>query len=221
MNIEKNISRRSALKASLGMAASALITGNAVAQSIANSCGVTPAQPEGPFYPETLPKDDDSDLTFVNGKIGSAKGRIILVGGQVTDSDCNLISGAVVEIWQACSTGKYNHSGDPNPAKLDPNFQYWGRSITDSNGEYQFKTIYPGPYPASADWIRPSHIHYKVQKRGYRELTTQLYFAGDPYNETDLILQQLSLEEQKKVISAVNEISPIPNVEFHIQLEKI
>ncbi len=103
-------------------------------------------------------------------------------------------------IWQACETGKYDHPNDPNTAAVDPNFQYWGQAVTNAEGRYRFKTVIPGAYPASEDWMRPPHIHFKVHKRGYHELTSQLYFSGDPLNEKDLILQSLSELDQKKVI---------------------
>ena len=32
---------------------------------------------------------------------------------------------------------------------------------------------------------RPAHIHVKVRAGGFRELTTQLYFKGDPFNQND------------------------------------
>jgi protocatechuate 3,4-dioxygenase beta subunit len=118
------------------------------------------------------------------------------------------VPNALVEIWQACATGKYNHPGDPNPAKLDPNFQYWGKAITDANGKYDFKTIIPGHYPASANWERPPHIHYKVHALGFHELTTQLYFAGHPLNDRDLILQDLKPAERELVLMETIDAGP-------------
>ena len=109
----------------------------------------------------------------------------------------------LVEIWQACVSGKYNHPNDPNKAPLDKNFQYWGRSTTDKQGIYFFKTILPGAYPADTNWIRPPHVHYKVHKWGFRELTTQLYFAGNQYNQFDRILNQISKGDQAKVIRPI------------------
>ena len=99
-----------------------------------------------------------------------------------------------------CHTGKYNHPSDPNPAKLDPNFQYWGQTTTNEKGEYFFKTIIPGAYPATNTWTRPPHIHFKVNLRGYNELTSQLYFKGHKLNRTDRILQSLTKEGRDNVI---------------------
>jgi protocatechuate 3,4-dioxygenase beta subunit len=193
----KDLSRRNILKKSIVSAGSLLLVSN-VAR--AGSCILTPDQTEGPFYPIMDQLDKDSDLTSVKGLGKKALGETIVMVGVVTDANCVPVKGALVEIWQACASGKYNHPGDPNPAKLDENFQYWGRAITNDKGEYSFKTIRPGHYEATTSWIRPAHIHLKVHRRGYEELTTQVYFQDDPYNSNDRILQSLSPAERAKVI---------------------
>jgi protocatechuate 3,4-dioxygenase beta subunit len=117
------------------------------------------------------------------------------------DENCRPVPNVNVEIWQAYESGRYNHSRDPNrQAALDPNFAYWGETFTDERGEYKFKTIIPGAYPADADWMRPSHIHFRVAKIGYRELITQMYFRGDRFNAQDRILQSLPPDERAKVV---------------------
>lgn len=186
------------------------------------SCGVTPEQTEGPFYPEKDQADKDTDLTWVQGGAGPALGRVILVQGVVSDENCRPVSGVLVEIWQACASGKYNHPSDPNPARLDPNFQYWGKALTDVNGFYRFKTVVPGAYQANSSWRRPPHIHFKVHKLGYHELITQLYFQGDPLNDGDLILKQIPLSERAKVISAIVEgVGALPLAEFNISIREV
>lgn len=167
---------------------------------LGDACLRTPDQTEGPFYPIKDQADKDNDLTVVKGKAVRALGEIVYIRGQVMDDKCHPIPNALVEIWQACATGRYNHPGDPNKAKLDPNFQYWGKATTDKEGRYEFKTIKPGDYPASATWQRPPHIHYKVHALGFHDLTTQLYFAGDALNEKDLILNDLTPAERERVV---------------------
>ena len=190
-----SLSRRGFMKA--GIIGSIGVAG---AKSLANACGLTPPQTEGPFYPERDQSDKDNDLTMVRGRSGVAEGEKILIVGKVVDQYCRPVEGALVEIWQACSTGKYNHSSDPNTAQLDPNFQYWGQDVSDEEGSYEFLSIKPGHYPASHNWIRPPHIHFKVHKRGYKELTSQLYFKGDRYNSTDKILNSIPPPERERVI---------------------
>ncbi len=160
----------------------------------------TPVQPLGPFYPSSFGLDTDVDLTKINNHSARASGKLVIVSGVVQDDLCRPIQGAIVEIWQACHTGKYNHPSDTSDNFLDPDFQYYGTMKTNEKGEYLFKTIKPGSYQANETWIRPPHIHYKVSLRGYQELITQLYFGGDSLNQRDRILQELSGADQRKVV---------------------
>ena len=163
--------------------------------------GKTPPQAEGPFYPVKDQQDKDADMTMVRGRSEAALGQRVFLSGQVVDVDSGTaISGAMVEFWQACESGKYNHPRDPNTAPLDPNFQYWSQVRTDGKGTFTLKTIRPGAYPAGDGWVRPPHIHVKVHKPGYPSLTTQIYFAGDPLNDKDHILQGLTSEQQNLVV---------------------
>jgi len=199
-----SLSRRELLKfGSIGVGGG--ILGLSVSSKVLAACLKTPVQTKGPFYPLDLNIESDGDLTKLKDSTKEALGQMIYVRGKVTDDRCNPVEGVLVEIWQACASGRYNHRSDPNPATLDRNFQYYGKATTDSDGRYLFKTIIPGAYPADTDWIRPPHIHYKVSKRGYAELITQMYFAGDPLNKKDLILQQLSPADQEAVIVKLNE----------------
>lgn len=198
--METNLERRGLLKG-LGLGLGLLATGK-TAQAVLDNCGLTPTpkQPLGPFYPVAYPADSNVDLTVINGRSKAAIGQVIFIGGVVSDESCKPIKGAVVEIWQACASGRYNHPSDTSENTLDENFQYFGRAITDEKGQYSFKTIKPGSYLASDTWVRPPHIHFKISLRGYQELVTQSYFAGESLNSKDEILRQLPSGEQDKVI---------------------
>jgi len=209
--------RRKVLK-SLMMGTGALFAASSVAQDI---CGITPEQTEGPFYPIEDQADKDWDLTRVKGRTLSATGEVVLVKGVVQDENCKPIKGAMVEIWQACHTGKYNHKADPNPAKLDLNFGYWGRSISNEKGEYLFKTIIPGAYPATNTWTRPPHLHFKIHLRGFEELTTQMYFKGNSFNRTDRILNNLTKRERELVIVEIRKIGNKKIGEFNLSLKSL
>jgi len=210
MNSDKKslINRRKFL--SLGAYATGTwVLASSVTRAIASTCGLTPAQTAGPFYPGEAQFKPDNDLTQLPGHTSRAKGQIIYVSGAVLDAACKPIAGATVEIWQACESGKYNNASDPNPAAIDPDFKYWGEAMSDSKGEYFFKTIIPGAYPADVGWIRPPHIHFKVSKLGYHELITQMYFEGNAYNNDDLILKAVPEAERDRVIVKFN---PSPEV---------
>lgn len=200
MTKEGGFSRRKLLKIG-GMSALAIGASGALANNINALCEETPKQPEGPFYPVRDQADKNNDLTIVTGKTELALGNFIYLTGKVLDQDCATVPNCIVEIWQACESGRYNHPGDDeNNSPLDPNFQYWGITVTDNQGRYSFKTILPGHYSAGPNWIRPPHIHFKIHKRGIRELITQMYFAGNPLNEKDLILERVPRNEWDSVV---------------------
>lgn len=194
-----SVDRRKFLTVGLGTAAGALAFSK-FPQALADVCGLTPPQTSGPFYPGEQNIQPENDLTRVPGRPERALGQVVYVRGTVQDEACKPIRGANVELWQACASGKYNHRSDPNPAPLDPNFRYWGETDTDAEGAYLFKTIVPGAYPANSRWDRPPHLHFRITKRGYHELVTQMYFEGHPLNGKDLILQGLTAAEQSRVV---------------------
>ncbi len=161
----------------------------------------TPSETEGPFHPLMPQKDKDFDLTRVRGRRGSAKGRVIHIEGQVLDTKGRPIEGATVDLWQANAAGRYRHHRDKNKAPLDPGFQGWAIVKSGREGRFRFKTIFPGVYPASADWLRPPHIHFKVSKSGYVDLTTQMYFPNQKLNDSDLLLIQKSNKDVERMIA--------------------
>lgn len=163
----------------------------------------TPAQTEGPFYPRRQADGLDNDLTRASPSGPRARGQLIKISGQVRDSNNQPISGAFIDVWQANSLGRYKHPADNNPAPLDEHFQGWGQLYCDENGRYEFTTVMPGAYPVYASWTRPPHIHIKASKRGYQELTTQIYFAGETLNSSDRILNNHSRAEQQQLIVAL------------------
>ena len=155
----------------------------------------TPAQTEGPFYPDKLPLDTDNDLLVINEKITPAVGKITHLVGRILDSRGEPVRNAVVEIWQCDANGAYLHSGSDNGVKRDGNFQGFGRFTTGSKGEYYFRTIKPVAYPG-----RTPHIHYKIKKGGKELLTTQCYVKGDPGNAKDGILRSIRDEKVRNTI---------------------
>ncbi len=194
----KRITRRAAIHLGLGAAAGS-VAGTVLPQSDDGSC-TTPAQTEGPFYPKRDQLDKDADLTILEGRSGHASGEVIHVSGTVIDESLNPVAGALVDVWQANTHGRYHHEDDPNPAPLDLEFQGWAQLRTGIDGSFSFKTIMPGAYPVTENWWRPPHIHFKVARRGYHELTTQMYFAGNELNAKDSILQELGAAEQERVV---------------------
>ncbi|PZD71289.1 Protocatechuate 3,4-dioxygenase beta chain [Acaryochloris thomasi RCC1774] len=214
----KDKSRRFFLKLGLASTASAVFGKSVHGQSILK-INPTPSEIEGPFYPVMAQKDKDFDLTQIEGKEGKAKGKIITIEGQITDTNGVPLEDATVDLWQANSAGRYRHPRDPNDAPLDPSFQGWAIVPSGREGGFRFQTVYPGTYPAAAGWTRPPHLHFKVSKLGYVELITQMYFPDHALNETDLLLQSKSTEEQSLMIAKLSSKSP-ETYRYNIALSK-
>lgn len=146
----------------------------------------TPAQTEGPFYPDRLPLDTDNDLLIINEKLTPAVGEITHLTGKIVDVNGRPVRNALVEIWQVDSKGAYLHKDSANRDQRDANFQGYGRFTTTPTGEYYFRTIKPVAYPG-----RTPHIHFKVTKAGKSMLTTQCFVKGHSQNDRDGILQAI------------------------------
>jgi protocatechuate 3,4-dioxygenase beta subunit len=137
----------------------------------------------GPVFGHDMIGELDDDLILNYAKGGEPIGQRIIVHGRVLDEDGRGVAGALVEVWQANAGGRYRHKKETYLAPLDPNFGGCGRTITDEDGYYRFRTVKPGPYPwpnGVNDW-RPAHIHFSIFGHGFAQrLITQMYFEGDP-----------------------------------------
>ncbi len=138
----------------------------------------------GPVFGHNMLGELDDDLIHNFARPGeSAIGERIIVYGRVLDERGRGVPGALLEFWQANAGGRYRHKKEGYMAPLDPNFGGCGRTITDADGNYSFRTVKPGPYPwpnGPNDW-RPAHIHFSIFGHGFAQrLITQMYFEGDP-----------------------------------------
>ena len=132
----------------------------------------------------------DHDLIRNYAQDGEPIGERILVHGRVQDETGRGVAHTLVEIWQANAGGRYRHVNDRYLAPIDPNFGGCGRTLTDEQGGYVFRTVKPGAYPFRNhvnSW-RPAHIHVSVFGSGFAQrLITQMYFEGDPLLRHDVI----------------------------------
>ncbi len=138
----------------------------------------------GPAFGHNMLGELDNDLIINFAKPGEeAIGPRIIVHGYLRDENGKPVPNVLVEFWQANAGGRYRHKKEGYRAPLDPNFGGFGRTITDENGYYWFRTIKPGPYPwpnGINDW-RPAHIHFSLFGSGFAQrLISQMYFEGDP-----------------------------------------
>ncbi len=125
---------------------------------------------EGPFYPQPAWRargpfagDWDADLTRVmrGGRERVAEGEPLGLELQVRDTRGRALDGAVVEIWQCDTWGRYRHPRDgAQPAEVDEGFQGYGEARASAQGTVAFRTIRPAPYAG-----RTPHIHLKFATR--------------------------------------------------------
>lgn len=195
------VDRRRALigsAAAIGLAGAAgLLLPSAV---LAEDIAPTPAQSLGPFYPSTPPADHDADLTRVGKNAKLAAGDLTHVSGNVFDTRGKPLAGVQVEIWQCNAFGRYHHPGDTSARPLDPNFQGYGRTITDAAGGYTFRTIKPVTYPG-----RAPHIHFRLSGPSIADFATQLYIAGHAQNDDDGLLRSVRNRQSRDALLAIFE----------------
>ncbi|MCJ8164185.1 intradiol ring-cleavage dioxygenase [Pontibacter sp. E15-1] len=127
----------------------------------------TPSQTEGPFYTPRSPERS-------NLREKGMKGTALVLTGQVLDTRCQPVAGALLDWWHADAAGHYDNDG----------YKLRGHHYTDAEGRFRLETIVPGVYTG-----RTRHFHVKVKGPNTPLLTTQLYFPGEPANERDYIFK--------------------------------
>ncbi|MFG1179528.1 catechol 1,2-dioxygenase [Xanthobacter versatilis] len=159
------------------------------AEEAAGLTGGTPRTIEGPLYVAGAP------LCKGEARLddGSEEGEILIMHGQVRDTDGRPVAGAHVEVWHANTRGNYSFfDKSQSPFNLRRTIE------TDAEGRYRFRTTMPSGYAVppegSTDTLlkqlgrhghRPAHIHFFVSAPGFRKLTTQINIDGDPYLHDD------------------------------------
>jgi protocatechuate 3,4-dioxygenase, beta subunit len=187
----------------LSLSAAALATPGVLAQELDRTLVRTPAQTEGPFYPDRLPLDTDNDLIIVNNSLTPAIGQITHLTGKVLGPTGSPVKDATVEIWQCDANAVYLHTRGGSRERRDANFQGFGRFLTGSTGEYYFRTVKPVPYPG-----RAPHIHFKVKVRGRPDFTTQCYVRGEQRNARDGIYSRIRDRRAQEAVTV--EFAPLP-----------
>lgn len=145
---------------------------------------------EGPFYKANAPT---RSMIESEGTPLQIKGKVF--SGAACDTP---VRGAILDVWHCDNNGEYDMQGYKGRAQIK----------TDAQGNYTFTTIFPPPYGN-----RPRHIHFKVRAEKQPELTTQLYFQGDPNIEKDFARHA----EKSRVITLDSEKN-MKKGEFNIYL---
>ena len=165
---------------------------HAVEEVLARSRKGTKGSIEGPYYVADAP-ELPSVCTLPMREVDSKETPLVF-SGQVTDLDGKGIGGAIVELWHADADGYYSQFADHLPE-----WNLRGKIITDGEGRYQVTTIQPAPYQIPTDgptgafiaaqnghpW-RPAHLHLIVSAPEHESVTTQLYFDGGEWLDSDV-----------------------------------
>jgi protocatechuate 3,4-dioxygenase alpha subunit len=135
----------------------------------------TPSQTVGPYFAIGL-SNRPLAVLVPNG---------LRIAGQVLDGAGEPIPDAVVEIWQADSSGTYRDGFG------------WGRCGTDAEGRYSFSTEKPGPVGG-----RAPHVNVLVHSRGLlKPVFTRMYFPGDDANAADPLLSALPDDDRASLVA--------------------
>lgn len=152
--------------------------------------GSTPAI-EGPFYLQDAPY---LQTPYVMPQRDGERGTQMTFSGVVRATDGTPLPGAELDVWHADADGLYSQ------VHYDlPQWNLRARFTTDADGAFSLATIVPPPYEIPKDggtgtmlnalgrhFFRPAHVHVKVRAAGHRDLTSQLYFRGGEYIDTDV-----------------------------------
>lgn len=145
----------------------------------------------GPYY---LPDQQRLPATTTLPMRADEKGTPLVFTGQVRDAAGDPIPGAELDLWHADHEGYYSGFAPHLP---DGNLR--GLIVADGEGRFEITTMEPAPYQIPTDgptgklieaagwhpW-RPAHLHLIVRASGYRAITTQLYFAGGDWLDSDV-----------------------------------
>ncbi len=145
----------------------------------------------GPYY---LPDQQRLDSAATLPMRASERGTPLVFAGQVRDTGGTPLSGATLDIWHADDEGYYSGFAPHLP---DGNLR--GVVSVNDQGRFEITTIQPAPYQIPTDgptgklieaagwhpW-RPAHLHLIVAAPGHRPITTQLYFEGGDWLDSDV-----------------------------------
>jgi protocatechuate 3,4-dioxygenase beta subunit len=134
----------------------------------------------GPYWLEGAPERSDLTEAGLTGTRLQITGRVLGLAAAA----CTPLAGALLDVWQSDDRGD-----TPSVYSDGTTWRLRGRLYTAADGSYDLRTIVPGHYLNGAAF-RPAHIHVRVSAPGHRLLTTQLYFDGDPYNDSDAFIDE-------------------------------
>jgi catechol 1,2-dioxygenase len=134
-----------------------------------HTCRLTTRDATGPYF------EAGSPIRTTRIAALNEPGVPLAIEGRMFGPDCRtLLKGYALDVWQADKDGNYYDA-------VASAYRLRGKVLTDGTGRYRIETVLPGRY-GDSEGIRPAHLHVRMLTPGGNILlTTQLYFAGDPY----------------------------------------
>lgn len=159
----------------------------------------TPSQTIGPFFAieHGLPWPDGAEVV-PEGTPGA-----IRVAGTLHDGEDNPVPDGMLEIWQADDQGRFGHPDDPRGTGSQTGFPGFGRSCTDKQGHFWFRTLKPGPLPTPDGRTEAPHIDVSVFARGMlNRVVTRIYFPDEEgSNASDPVLSTVDPQRRHTLIA--------------------
>ena len=164
----------------------------------------TPSQTVGPFFHLNLTTVENCVRCIAGSQ---AKGERVSLCCRVLDGAGEAVPDAMIEIWQADADGRYYSAEDVHDSAVpngedDPGWRGFGRLATDEDGSCEFETVRPGRVPGPRNTLQAPHFELAIFARGMlKQLFTRIYFAADPANREDPVLQ-LVPEDRRETLMA-------------------
>ncbi len=138
-------------------------------------------------YPGAKKIPNNNNLILPTGKSITASGQKLLIIGRVLDSHCMPVPEVMVELWQANPFGEWVLAGPDDLSTPNPTFAGAGRVVTDTDGQFQFITAFPG-----AVGKRAPNLNVKIHGDDVPNFSTVLFFANDQRNMDDSVYKNLT-----------------------------
>ncbi|WP_346913069.1 dioxygenase [uncultured Roseibium sp.] len=178
--------------------------------------GATEGSNLGPFYLDNAPDKQLGDH-LADGRGGVT----VLAYGKVTDTLRNPLAGAIIDTWQADSSGTY-----PIQEEGQDKYDLRGKFVANDKGEYYYTTVLPKPYTVPYDgpvgdllragnrhaW-RAAHLHYIIRAAGMNAITTEVFFENTEYLDNDAVFGV-----RRSLIAKLEPVKPTDTFDFDLKI---
>jgi hydroxyquinol 1,2-dioxygenase len=189
---------------------------SAIVDMVNTRGGATEGSNLGPFY-----LDDAPEKALGAHLAPGREGVTVLVHGMVRDTLGKPLAGAIVDTWQADGAGTY-----PIQEEGQDKHDLRGKFACDDQGRYWYTTVMPKPYTVPYDgpvgdllragdrhsW-RAAHLHYIVRAKGYRDITTEVFFEGTDYVDNDAVFGV-----RKSLIAKVEPVRKSDRIDYELEV---